>query len=206
MPVVTALKEQSRGRVAIELDGAPWRLVPVGAAARANLFVGRALDRETARSLGRELRRSRALELALRTIRHRDVSRARLDARLHDRGAGPAARAEALEALERVGLVDDARVADGRATALAARGYGDAAIRFALEGEGIDPELVDAALAGLEPEAERARALAAGRGGGAKALRWLSARGFDAAALEDLVAGLENGLEASDSAAFADGA
>lgn len=201
MPVVTALKEQSRGRVAVELDGAPWRLVPTDAVVRTNLFVGRALDRQTARSLGRELRRSRALDVALRTLRHRDVSRARLDARLGDRGAGPAARADALEALESAGLIDDARVAAGRASALAARGYGDAAIRFALEGEGLGPELVAEALAALEPEAERARALVARRGEGPKAIRWLAARGFEAATLEDLVAGAEN---TGDAVTFAD--
>ena len=44
----------------------------------------------------------------------------------------------ALETLERAGLVDDARVARGRGRARSpARGYGDAAIRFALEGEGL---------------------------------------------------------------------
>lgn len=198
MPVVTALKEQSRGRVAVELDGAPWRLVPTDAVVRTNLFVGRALDRETARSLGRELRRSRALDLALRSLRHRDLSRSRLDARLSDRGASPAARAEALETLEAAGFIDDARVAAGRAAALAGRGYGDAAIRFALEGDGLSRDLVVEALAGLEPEAERARALAARRGGGPSAIRWLAGRGFDAAALEDLVAGLENATGAEE--------
>ena len=57
MPVITALRERPRDRVEIDLDGASWRLVPADAVVRAGLSVGRALDRETARALGRELRR-----------------------------------------------------------------------------------------------------------------------------------------------------
>lgn len=190
-PVVTALRERrptpgGQGRVAIELDGRPWRLVPADAVVRAGLAVGRALDREAARALGRELRRSRALADAVRVLRHRDVSRRRLDERLQRRGAPAAARADALAALERAGLVDDARVAHGRARALAERGYGDAAIRHALEGEGLAPALVAEALAGLEPERRRAEGLLERAGPGARALRRLAARGFDAHTLEDL--------------------
>jgi SOS response regulatory protein OraA/RecX len=198
MPVVTALREHPRGRVAIDLDGAHWRLVPADAVVRANLFVGRALDRETARSLGRELRRSRALDVAARALRHRDLSRARLDARLADRGAAAGARAAALEALERAGLVDDARVASARAHALADRGYGDAAIRFALENEGLAGEAVADALAGLEPEPVRARALVERERGGIRTLRRLAARGFDPGIVEDLVSEAENAGEATD--------
>jgi SOS response regulatory protein OraA/RecX len=185
LPVITALREQPRDRVEIHLDEAPWRLVPADAVVRAGLFVGRTLDREAARALGRELRRSEALSDAVRVLRHRDVSRRRLDERLQRRGARGSARRDALDALERAGLVDDARVASGRAGALADRGYGDAAIRFALEGEGIDAGLVDETLAGLEPERIRAARLLAG-GRDPKALRRLAAKGFDADTLADV--------------------
>ena len=47
MATVTALRER-HGLVAIELDGGPWRTVPVAAAAEARLTVGCALDRERA--------------------------------------------------------------------------------------------------------------------------------------------------------------
>lgn len=152
---------------------------------RSHLRVGRALDRETARALGRELRRAHALGVAARALRYRDLSRQRLDARLAGRGAAAGARAEALETLERAGLVDDDRVAASRARALADRGYGDAAIRLALEGEGLEAEAVHAGLAALEPEGERARGLLERRGEGQKTLRWLAARGFDASTLDD---------------------
>jgi regulatory protein len=185
VPVVTALHERPRGRVEIQLDGAPWRLVPVDAAVRSGLFVGRALDRETARTLGRELRRADALARAARALRPRDRSRRSLDDRLARAGVRTQAREEALGTLERAGLVDDARVAAQRADALAARGYGDAAIRYDLEREGLAGELVDEALARLDPERERARALVERRGTEARTARWLTGRGFDAGAIED---------------------
>ena len=86
MRVVTALRERPRGRVEVELDGAPWRLVPAAAVVGAGLVVGRALDREAARTLGRELRRLEALGVAVRALRHRDLSRRRLEERLTRRG------------------------------------------------------------------------------------------------------------------------
>jgi SOS response regulatory protein OraA/RecX len=186
LKTVTALRERPRGRVEIELDGAPWRLVPADAVVRAGLSVGRTLDRDTARTLGRELRRSAALAVALRALRYGDYSRTRLEARLAGRGTRAATREDALATLEQAGLVDDARVAAGRATALASRGFGDAAIRLKLEAEGLGPEPVEEALAGLEAEPERARRLLSEQGGGPKTLRRLAARGFDPATLEEL--------------------
>jgi len=185
MRFVTALHERPRGRVEIQLDGAPWRLVPADAVVRSGLSVGRALDRETARTLGRELRRAQALAHAARALRPRDRSRRALDERLANAGIRADAREEALGTLERVGLVDDARVAAQRAEALAERGYGDAAIRHDLEREGLAGELVEEALAGLEPERERVRPLVERRGADARTARWLAGRGFEAATIEE---------------------
>jgi SOS response regulatory protein OraA/RecX len=189
MPVVTALRERPRGRVEIELDGVSWRLVPTDAVVRSGLFVGRALDRETARMLGRELRRAEALTRALRALTARDRSRRSLQDRLAAAGVAARPRQEALDTLERAGLVDDDRLAAARAQALAERGYGDAAIRFDLERQGLGGESVTAALTGLEPERERARRLVEQRGRDARAARWLAAKGFEAAAVEDAVGG-----------------
>jgi SOS response regulatory protein OraA/RecX len=80
-------------------------------------------------------------------------------------------------------------VAVQRAEALAGRGFGDAAIRYDLEQEGLAAELVEEALAGLEPEPERARALVERRGAELRTVRWLAARGFDAATVEDVLSG-----------------
>jgi len=185
--VVTALRERPRGRVEIELDGASWRVVPADAVVRAGLLVGRSLDRETARTLGRELRRARALDVAARALRYRDHSRRSLEERLARRDVRPDASDAALAALERAGLVDDARVASTRADTLAERGYGDAAIRFDLERQGLAGELVDGAVAALVPERDRARRLVERRGADTKTARWLAGRGFDAASVEDAI-------------------
>ena len=185
MAVVTALRERPRGRVEVELDGAPWRVVPVDAVVRAELHVGRLLDRETARTLARELRRARALDVAAQALRYRDHSRRSLEQRLARRNVRPDATEAALAALERTGLVDDARVASARACAMADRGYGDAAIRFDLERQGVAGELVEDAVAHLEPERERAKQLVERRGAEPKTARWLAGRGFDPASVED---------------------
>jgi len=189
VPVVTSLHERPRGRVEIHLDGAPWRLVPAAAVVGSGLAVGRSLDRETARALGRELRRADALARAARALRPRDRSRHALDERLASAGVPARARDEALGTLERAGLVDDGRVAAQQADALAGRGFGDAAIRYALERDGLDPEHVEAALAALDPERDRARALVERRGADARTARWLAGKGFDAASIEDVLGG-----------------
>ena len=187
MAVVTALRERPRGRVEVELDGEPWRVVPADAVVRAALHVGRSLDRETARTLGRELRRTRALDVAARALRYRDHSRRSLEERLARRNVRPDASDAALTALERAGLVDDARVASSRAETLAERGYGDAAIRFDLERQGLAGELVESAVAQLVPERDRAWRLVERRGADPKTARWLAGRGFDAASVEDAI-------------------
>ncbi len=80
-----------------------------------------------------------AVEQALRSLRFRDRSTAELDRRLAQRGVGEAEREQALETLERIGYVDDERLARTRAEQLAGRGSGDALIRHDLQGRGIAP-------------------------------------------------------------------
>ena len=132
-----------------------------------------------------------AVETALRALRAHDRSAAELDARLEQRGVGAAERADALATLERIGYVDDARFARSRAELLAERGSGDALIRHDLERRGIAAELVDAALAELEPEPERAAWIVRRRGPGAKTARYLASRGFAEEALAAAVAAEE---------------
>ncbi len=86
-------------------------------------------------------------------------------------------------------MVDDARMAARRAEVLAERGYGDDAIRFDLEREGLAGQFVEAALAGLEPELERARALVERHGLDLRTARRLASKGFDAATVEEALGG-----------------
>jgi SOS response regulatory protein OraA/RecX len=73
---------------------------------------------------------------------------------------------------------------------LSERGRGDAAIRFDLERQGVDAGTIDAVLASLAPEAERARALVVTLGGAAKAARALARRGFAEESVEAALAGV----------------
>jgi regulatory protein len=108
-------------------------------------------------------------EIALRALRAADRSRAELDERLAQKGVPADERASALDELERLGYLDDARTAALRAERLAARGYGDAYIRAELERRGLAAE---DALAALEPEPERMARFAA------NGPSWLARRGF----------------------------
>jgi len=187
------LRAPRPGRVAVELDGAPWRTLPLEVVVRVGLLVDEELDRPRLRLLRRELRRHETLAAAGRVLRHRDHSARELDRKLAHRGASAAERVSALETLERAGLVDDVRFAAERARILAERGWGDAAVRADLERQGVAAEVVAEAIQALEPERERAARLAARRGGGVRAARWLAARGFDADALEEVIANDRDG-------------
>ena len=193
MPRITALRGERRDRVAVELDGAAWRVLPLEVVGRAGLRVGGELDRARARIVRRELRRHEALAASAGALRHRDLSTRRLEQRLERRAVPPAERARAVETLTRVGLLDDVRFARGRARALAARGYGDAAIRFDLERQGVEAEVVSEALAELEPERDRALRLAASAGGAVRTARLLARRGFGEDAIEAAAGVAENG-------------
>jgi SOS response regulatory protein OraA/RecX len=185
-PVVTGLRERKRGRVAVELDGRPWRVLPTDAVVRAGLAVGRPLERPTARELAREIRRARALAAATRSLAASDRSERALEQRLARAGHSAAAREAAIASLARAGAVDDVRLAQSRAELLARRGYGDAAIRADLRRRLIAPEAADAAVASLEPEVERLRRVLEQQSITPALLRRLAGRGFSRDALEEI--------------------
>jgi regulatory protein len=134
------------------------------------------------------------IEIAARALRHRDRSRRQVEERLERAGVEEERRADALETLERVGYVDDGRFAAARAATLAARGYGDEAIRQLLQGEGVAPMLADGAVAALEPERERAARLVERLGASPRTAAQLQRKGFG-----------EDAVELAAGAPFADG-
>jgi regulatory protein len=121
---------------------------------------------------------SSAVDVAARALARRDRSETDVRRILADKGVSDADADEALERLRRSGALDDTRFARSRAAALADRGYGDAAIAFRLESEGIARELAAEAIDALAAEPERATTLAARRGATPRTARWLAARGF----------------------------
>jgi regulatory protein len=184
VPNVTRLAVKRRGRVAVELDGAPWRTLPVDVVVRAGLAEGRELDRPALRLLRQELRRAEALAVAVRALRRQDLSEQGIAERLARASVAPAAVEESLAVLARSGLVDDARFARTRAGTLAERAYGDAAIRHDLDRRGVAQDVIEAALESLETEVERARRLVERRGPGPGTARYLASKGFGEEALE----------------------
>jgi SOS response regulatory protein OraA/RecX len=184
--IVTALRERKRGRVAVELDGRPWRVLPTDAVVRAGLTVGRPLDRSTARELAREVRRAKALSAATRSLAASGRSERALEQRLAQAGHPAAAREDAIAALARTGAIDDARLAESRAELLARRGYGDAAIRADLRRRLIAPEVAASAVAALEPELERLRRALVNESVTPALLRRLAGRGFSRDTLDEI--------------------
>jgi SOS response regulatory protein OraA/RecX len=99
-----------------------------------------------------------ALDLAGRALARRDLSTAALRSKLAAAGVETSLADATVERLARDGLVNDERTAAARAAGLASKGYGDRAIDARLERDGFDRSCRLAALAGLEPESDRARA------------------------------------------------
>jgi SOS response regulatory protein OraA/RecX len=184
--IVTALRERKRNRVAVELDGRPWRVLPTDAVMLAGITVGRPLDRPAARELAREVRRAKALAAATRSLTASDRSQRALEQRLARAGHSAAAREAAVASLARAGAIDDTRLAESRAELLARRVYGDSAIRADLRRRQITPEVAASAVAALEPELERLRRTLENECVTPALLRRLAARGFSRDTLDEV--------------------
>ena len=154
----------------------------------ADLAVGVELDRERARRLNRELRRHEAMSSAARALARRDLSERELNERLARSRIAPGERGEVVARLAAAGAIDDERVARGRAELLAERDSGDALIRHDLAGRGLAEELVEAALADLEPEHIRAARVLRKRGSSLTTARYLARKGFSEESIGDPVA------------------
>jgi regulatory protein len=124
--------------------------------------------------------------LSARSLARRDLSERELSDRLARANVRAEVRKEAVERLVRAGAVDDARFASGRAELLARRGAGDLLIRHDLESRGIGAEHIEAALALLEPEQDRAERIVATRGPGPRTARYLAQKGFSEETIESL--------------------
>jgi regulatory protein len=129
-----------------------------------------------------------AVQAALRLLRHRDRSAAQVERELLTRGFDEDSREQGLETLRRTGLVDDARFAQRRASALAGRGAGDALIRHELGAAGVPGEFVDEAVESLDGEDERAARVVERRGAGPKTARYLAGKGFSHDVIRAVVA------------------
>lgn len=155
MSVVTALVAAPGGRVAVHVDGAVFCTVSQTFVARRRLAVGREFDDEGLARLRDEADADRALADGYRLLEQRARGRAELRARLRAKGHAEAATDTAIDELTSAGLLDDAEfarryVADKRAL----NGWGPLRLRHGLLALGIEPELVEAALATRESDGQ----------------------------------------------------
>jgi regulatory protein len=130
----------------------------------------------------------RALDVATKALARRDFSERGLRERLAEAGVDPAERDRVVVRLRYEGVLDESRFATNRADTLAGRGKGDAAIRFDLEAQGLPGEVIEAALAELEPERVRAERILMRRGVSPATARLLAGRGFDPEVVEAAIA------------------
>ncbi|HST13554.1 MAG TPA: RecX family transcriptional regulator [Gaiellaceae bacterium] len=129
------------------------------------------------------------IDLAAQALRHRDRSRSQIDERLARAGVEDDRRSDALDALERIGYVDDTRFAAQRAESLADREYGDEAIRVLLLAEGVTAEVAGEAVGALRPEVERAAEIVGRIGASPKTAARLARKGFGEDAVEAAAGG-----------------
>lgn len=120
----------------------------------------------------------KAVEQALRALRHRERSSSQIERYLEAHGIDEPDRADALATLMRTGLVDDCRFAEARARVLAERGAGDALIEHDLDSAGVERATIEEVLGGLESEPLRARRVVDRRGPDARTERYLLGKGF----------------------------
>ncbi len=134
---------------------------------------------------------------ALRLLSGREHSRAELTQKLQRFEEEPGSLAQALDELQAKGFINEQRVIESVLYRRAAK-LGTARIKHELQGKGLAPEAVSAALAGLQAsEHERALALWQKKFGvlpaepqaAAKQMRFLAARGFGADAIRRVVGG-----------------
>ncbi len=95
-----------------------------------------------------------AKQKALSLLDRRDYSRAELMRRLAEKGFSESAAAQALDRLEELGFVDDARYAPIVVRHYAAKGFGAQRIRGELQRRGISRALWDSAMAEMPAQDE----------------------------------------------------
>jgi regulatory protein len=104
-------------------------------------------------------REEQARNVCLRLLTVRARTRAELETQLTKRGYPDEVTATVLDRLTEVGLIDDADFAEQWVrTRRAHAGKGKRALAVELRKKGVDGEIIDAALAELDPAAERQRA------------------------------------------------
>jgi regulatory protein len=164
--VVTAIEPQARRpeRVSVFVDGEFALGMHAEVAAAAGLKVGDRISVPELQALARSEELRRVRESALHLLGYRARSRAELRRRLLRKGYDPEVTDEALAALDRSGLINDAEFSQSWVRArTGSRPMGRTRIAAELRQKGVERELIEQALEPLDQERELDLALAVGR-------------------------------------------
>ncbi len=142
-----------------ELSNGDTLKVSLNLIADFSLYSGRELTEEEADELRKCATQSGTQERALRLLGTRMLSRAELIRRLTEKGETEEDAVATVDALERVGAVNDVEYASAIVRHYAKSGYGPARIRDELYRRGIPRELWDKALEDLPEDGETVRQL-----------------------------------------------
>ena len=150
--IVSRISETKRGRYAL-FDETDTFLFSVDdeTFVKNHLREGMVLDEASLADLQRQSDTHRAKEKALGYLSLRDHFSGELYEKLCRTFDGPTAAAAVAE-MRRLGLLDDERLARGRAAWLAEQNKSEREIRFQLERKGVDREVVERVLNELEPD------------------------------------------------------
>ena len=164
--VITAIEPQVRrpDRVSVFVDGEFALGMHAEVAAMSRLRVGQAVSVTELQELARAEELRQARESALQLLGYRARSRKELQQRLARKGYEPELIEEALDLLERSGLINDAEFSQEWVRArTGGRPMGRTRIAAELRQKGVDRELIDEALERVDPDQELGLALRVGR-------------------------------------------
>lgn len=143
---------------------------------------------------GAELGRAR--ECALRLLARREHSAAELKARLGRRGMSPEAAAEVIDGLRQAGWQSDTRYAELLARSRVRQGYGPIRVQAELRAANVEPQTISAVIEAADVNwqellqqvwARRFGRLPASAKEAARQARYLAGRGFEPAAIRQLL-------------------
>lgn len=142
MPVLTNITAQRRAeRVNLHIDGDFWSGAPVAVVAEAGLKVGMELTDEALEELAERILVREAIESCLRRLALRGRTRRELAQGLKERKFDEHVAEQALDHLDRIGMLNDRPVAQLRVESLITRGAGPRKIAMELGRVGVDPDL-----------------------------------------------------------------
>lgn len=160
---ITAIEPQAHhpGRVSLFVDGEFAMGIAAEVVLAAGLRVGQPVTAEQLQALARAEEVRRARESAFRLLAYRARSRAELEERLRRKGHPADVVEEVLDGLARSGFVDDAEFSQSWVRArTGSRPMGTRRIAAELRRKGVAREVIEEALAAVDPELELDLALA----------------------------------------------